>query len=94
MIGLNLQAFFLLESIVLKRNSCFFCYRQVFIGDVVLMKDPEKPNDRIVRRLAAVEGYEMASKEEQDEPFILEKDQCWVLADNESLKPKVALVIF
>ncbi|KAH0469500.1 hypothetical protein IEQ34_001058 [Dendrobium chrysotoxum] len=63
---------------------------QVFIGDVVVMKDPEKPSDCIVRRLAAVEGYEMASKNEKDEPFILEKDQCWVLSDDESLKPKEA----
>ncbi|PKA59233.1 mitochondrial inner membrane protease subunit 1 [Apostasia shenzhenica] len=63
---------------------------QVFVGDVVLMKDPEKPDDRLVRRLAAVEGYEMTSKDENDEPFILEKDQCWVLADNDSLKLKEA----
>lgn len=63
---------------------------QIFVGDVVVMKDPEKPDDRLVRRLAAVEGYEMASKDEKDEPFILEKDQCWVLSDNEALKPKEA----
>ncbi|KAG0486686.1 hypothetical protein HPP92_008781 [Vanilla planifolia] len=63
---------------------------QVFVGDVILMKDPEKPNDRLIRRLAAVEGYEMASKDEKDEPFILENDQCWVLSDNESLKLKEA----
>uniref|UniRef100_A0A1D1Y159 Mitochondrial inner membrane protease subunit 1 n=1 Tax=Anthurium amnicola TaxID=1678845 RepID=A0A1D1Y159_9ARAE len=62
----------------------------VFVGDVVVLKDPEKPEDHLVRRLAAIEGYEMVSTDEKDEPFILEKDQCWVLADNESVKPKEA----
>lgn len=46
-----------------------------------------------MRRLAAIEGYEMLSTDEKDEPFVLEQDECWVLADNESLKPKV-LAIF
>lgn len=64
-------------------------YRNVFVGDVVVLKDPEKPEDYLVRRLAAIEGYEMVSNDEKDEPFMLEKDQCWVLADNESIKPKV-----
>ncbi|KAL1826016.1 hypothetical protein DCAR_0314220 [Daucus carota subsp. sativus] len=63
---------------------------QVFVGDVVVMKDPEKSENHLVRRLAAVEGYEMVSKDEKEEPFVLEKDQCWVLADNENLKPKEA----
>ncbi|KAL9253738.1 Mitochondrial ATP-independent inner membrane protease subunit 2-like protein [Drosera capensis] len=63
---------------------------RVFVGDVVVLKDPEKPNDYMVRRLAAVEGYEMLSTDEKDEPFILEEDQCWVLSDNENLKPKEA----
>ncbi|TYI20583.1 hypothetical protein ES332_A07G248400v1 [Gossypium tomentosum] len=40
--------------------------------------------------LAATEGYEMVSNDEKDEPFVLEKDQCWVLADNDKLKPKEA----
>ena len=31
----------------------------------------------------------MASTNEIDEMFVLEKDQCWVLSDNENLKPKV-----
>lgn len=62
----------------------------VFVGDVVVMKDPEKPDDHLVRRLAAIEGYEMVSTDEKDEPFILDKDQCWVLADNESIKAKEA----
>ncbi|XP_044492335.1 uncharacterized protein LOC123216046 [Mangifera indica] len=62
----------------------------VFIGDVVVLKDPEKSENYLVRRLAAIEGYEMVSTDEKDEPFVLEKDQCWVLADNENIKPEEA----
>ncbi|KAJ8558154.1 hypothetical protein K7X08_004920 [Anisodus acutangulus] len=61
---------------------------KVFVGDVVVLKDPIKSDDYLVRRLAAIEGYEMVSTDEKDEPFVLEKDQCWVLADNEDVKPK------
>ncbi|KAJ9176447.1 hypothetical protein P3X46_011757 [Hevea brasiliensis] len=63
---------------------------RVFVGDVVVVKDPENSDNHLVRRLAAIEGYEMVSTDEKDEPFVLEKDQCWVLADNEKLKPKEA----
>ncbi|KAF3943719.1 hypothetical protein ACB098_12G135400 [Castanea mollissima] len=63
---------------------------RVFVGDVVVVKDPQKSDDYLVRRLAAIEGYEMISKDEKEEPFILDKDECWVLADNENLKPKEA----
>ncbi len=55
----------------------------------MVLKDPQKSDDYLVRRLAAIEGYEMVSKDEKDEPFILEKDQCWVVADNENILPKV-----
>ncbi|KAG9145001.1 hypothetical protein Leryth_017462 [Lithospermum erythrorhizon] len=60
------------------------------IGDVVVFKDPIESENFIVRRLAAVEGYEMISTDEKDEPFVLEKDECWVVADNESIKPEEA----
>ncbi|KAI3932491.1 hypothetical protein MKW92_029166 [Papaver armeniacum] len=63
---------------------------RVFVGDVVVLKDPEKTDSHLVRRLAAVEGYEMVSTVEKEEPFILEKDECWVLSDNEALKGKEA----
>ncbi|XVF21575.1 hypothetical protein REPUB_Repub12eG0101400 [Reevesia pubescens] len=63
---------------------------RVFVGDVVVLKDPDNSDNYLVRRLAATAGYEMVSKNEKDEPFVLEKDQCWVLADNENLKPKEA----
>jgi len=55
----------------------------------VLLKDPEKPDNYLVRRLTAIEGYEMVSTDENDESFTLEKDQCWVEAENEKLKAKV-----
>ncbi|XP_071698647.1 mitochondrial ATP-independent inner membrane protease subunit 2-like [Rutidosis leptorrhynchoides] len=64
--------------------------QRVFVGDVVVIKDPEKSDNYLVRRLGAIEGYEMVSKDEKEEPFVLEKDQCWVLADNDKLKPKEA----
>jgi len=58
-----------------------------------MLKNPEKPDDYLVRRLAAIEGYEMVSKDEKDESFVLEKDQCWVLSDNEALKAKACHII-
>ncbi|GER34811.1 peptidase S24/S26A/S26B/S26C family protein [Striga asiatica] len=61
---------------------------KVYVGDVVVLKDPTDSDKYIVRRLAAIEGYEMVSSDESDEPFILEKNHCWVIADNENLKPK------
>lgn len=63
----------------------------VFVGDVVVLKNPEKPDEYLVRRLGAIEGYEMASTDEKDEPFVLERDQCWVVAENEKLKAKEAI---
>lgn len=62
----------------------------VFVGDVLVLKDPEKSSNYLVRRLAAIEGYEMVSTNPTDEPFVLESGKCWVLADNKDLKPKEA----
>ena len=31
----------------------------------------------------------MVSTDEKDEAFVLEKDQCWVVTENEKLKAKV-----
>ncbi|KEH42522.1 peptidase S24/S26A/S26B/S26C family protein [Medicago truncatula] len=63
----------------------------VMLGrDVLVLKNPEKPDDYLVRRLAATE-YEMASIVEKDESFVLEKDQCWVVAGNGKLKAKEAI---
>ena len=55
----------------------------------MVLKDPENSENHIIRRLAAIEGFEMASTNEIDEMFVIEKDRCWVLSDNENLKPKV-----
>lgn len=66
----------------------------VSIGDVVVMKDPENPESYLVRRLAAVGGHEMVSTDEKEDAFFLQQDECWVLSDNEALKPKVSLTIF
>nr|GEY98713.1 putative reverse transcriptase domain-containing protein [Tanacetum cinerariifolium] len=49
----------------------------VFVEDVVVLKDPEQSYNYLVQRLAAIKGYKMVSKDEKEEPFILEKDQCW-----------------
>lgn len=59
------------------------------VGDVVVLKDPEESGNYLVRRLAATEGYEMGSTNAEDVPFILVKDECWVLADSKKLKPEV-----
>ncbi|XP_010671023.2 uncharacterized protein LOC104887934 [Beta vulgaris subsp. vulgaris] len=61
--------------------------QQIRVGDVVLLKDPLGSNNYVVRRLAAVSGYEMASNNKKDKPFVLEDGQCWVLSDNKNLKP-------
>lgn len=62
--------------------------RSLFVGDVVLLKDPFDSNLERVSRIAAVEGDEMVSINENDKPFELEKGACWVLCDNDSIKPK------
>ena len=42
-----------------------------------------------MRRLAALGGQEMLSTKEEDETFVIEDGQCWLLADNENLKAEV-----
>ena len=72
--------------------SFLFFNRYVYVGDVVVLKNPENSESYIVRRIAAVESYEMVSTDANDEPFVLEKNECWVVADNEKLKPKVYVI--
>lgn len=57
-----------------------------------MLKDPSKLDKYLVRRLVATEGDEMASTDEKDEPFVLEKNECWVLSENKEVKPKVNVV--
>ncbi|KAE8671065.1 SAP-like protein BP-73-like [Hibiscus syriacus] len=60
---------------------------RIFVGDVIVVKDPENSDNYLVRRLAATEGYETVSKDEKDEPFVLEKDQCWDAKDSRVFGP-------
>ncbi|TVU27780.1 hypothetical protein EJB05_19281 [Eragrostis curvula] len=59
--------------------------KRVFIGDVVVIRDPKDTQRACLRRLAAVEGDEIISTDEKDKPFVLAHNQCWVLADNQVL---------
>nr|VDD41676.1 unnamed protein product [Brassica oleracea] len=68
----------------------FALSRYVFVGDAVVLKDPNETDKFLVRRLAALEGSEMVSSDEKEEPFVLEKDQCWVVAENQEMKSKEA----
>jgi len=64
-------------------------HRCVFVGDIVMLRDPQNPERELVRRVAALEGEEMESSDSDDEPFRLAPGTCWVLCDNEKLSPKV-----
>lgn len=64
--------------------------QKVMTGDVVAVRSPLHPDDEqnvMVRRVAALEGAEMASENEEDEGFMIPKGHCWVLADNPDLRP-------
>ena len=69
-------------------------HRSVFVGDVVMLKDPQNPERELVRRVAALEGEEMESSDPDDQPFRLDRGTCWVLCDNEHLSPKVPVWIY
>lgn len=69
-------------------------HRSVFVGDVVMLKDPQNPEREIVRRVAALEGEEMESSDPSDEPFCLARGTCWVLCDNDNLSSKVPVWIY
>ncbi|WVZ73215.1 hypothetical protein U9M48_021555 [Paspalum notatum var. saurae] len=60
----------------------------VFVGDTVVFRDPCRRSQYLFRRVAAIEGCEMLSTDEKDEPFVLAHNHCWVLVDNPSLTPK------
>ena len=76
--------------------------RSVLVGDVVAFNSPlalgSSPVVTMVRRVAAMEGDEMvavsgnsrggeAATEGEEDAFAVPKGHCWVLADNENLKP-------
>ncbi|KAL7113092.1 hypothetical protein ACP275_04G042300 [Erythranthe tilingii] len=57
--------------------------RTVRANDLVVLKDPKNPSNYIVRRLAA-------TKSNYTKPFVLGKNQCWVLADKFDLETEEA----
>jgi hypothetical protein len=56
----------------------------------VLVRHPRDTKQSLLRRIAALEGDEMESSDPQDEPFRIEPNSCWVLADNQDKKPSVS----
>ncbi|KAH9551749.1 hypothetical protein CY35_09G029000 [Sphagnum magellanicum] len=65
--------------------------RSVFVGDVVMLEDPDNPQRELVRRVAALEGEEMLSSNDNEEGFKLQPGTCWVLCDNGGISPKEAV---
>ena len=68
--------------------------RSVLLGDVVAFTSPlasqGDASHVMVRRVAALEGDELVSTSEsgeEEEVMQVPPGQCWVLADNEELKP-------
>ncbi|KAH9609554.1 hypothetical protein KSS87_007474 [Heliosperma pusillum] len=61
-------------------------FKRVFVGDVIVLKHPLDPKTHLVRRVVADGGYEMATTDEKDDPFILDDEEFWVLSDNKDLK--------
>ncbi|OMP11109.1 Peptidase S26A, signal peptidase I [Corchorus olitorius] len=66
-------------------------------GTLLVRKIPAADTKTLIIQITIWSGdwlllkvFEMVSTDEKEEPFVLEKDQCWVLADNEKLKPKEA----
>ncbi|KFK31222.1 hypothetical protein AALP_AA6G084300 [Arabis alpina] len=78
------------ENTLLIRKIPIANTRYLFVGDAVVLKDPNDSDKYLVRRLAAVEGFEMVSGDVKEEPFVIEKDQCWVTAENQELKANEA----
>ncbi|KAG2308675.1 hypothetical protein Bca52824_028423 [Brassica carinata] len=62
------------ENTLLTRKITMANTRYLFVGDAVVLKDPNNSDKCLVRRLAA------------EESFVLEKDQCWVVAENKEIK--------
>ncbi|KAH7292832.1 hypothetical protein KP509_28G000800 [Ceratopteris richardii] len=61
--------------------------RSIFVGDVILFKDPLDEEQERVRRVAAMEGDQMVSTDPNDLPFALDEGHCWVISDNNSINP-------
>lgn len=86
--GEEMEPTFATRERLLVRKIPFPSNGSLFVGDAVLLKDPSDSSVERVSRIAAVEGDEMVSINENDKPFELEKGECWVLCDNDTMKPK------
>lgn len=60
----------------------------------MVLKNPVKADNYLVRRLTVLKVMKWYQLMKRMNPFFLEKDQCWVDAENKSLKPKVRLLYF
>ncbi|KAG2484322.1 hypothetical protein HYH03_016864 [Edaphochlamys debaryana] len=71
--------------------------RNVMVGDVVAFHSPlaveEDDTHIMVRRVAAVEGQEMVSITDDDQPYYIPAGHLWVLADNANLRVEDGEVI-
>ncbi|KAH1070304.1 hypothetical protein GYH30_007425 [Glycine max] len=64
--------------------------KHVFVGDLVVLKNPLKADNYLVRQLTVLKVMKWYQLMKRMNPFFLEKDQCWVDAENKSLKPKTS----
>lgn len=55
---------------------------RVYVDDVVVIRDPNDSRRKYVRRIAAMEGAQMASVNKDDPPFRVPPRHCWVSRDN------------
>lgn len=57
---------------------------RVYVDDVVVIRDPNDARRKYVRRITALEGAQMASRDEGDLPFRVPPKHCWVARDNDA----------
>lgn len=93
------------ERFLLRRIPSPAAKRNLFEGDVVAFHSPLSLHGRnidtnrenrhvLVRRVASIEGEELISGNDEHNPedmFRIPEGHCWVLADNENLKPTEAM---
>ena len=58
---------------------------RVYVDDVVVIRDPNDSRRKYVRRIAALEGAEMASRH-GDPPFRIPPRHCWVERENRQIE--------
>lgn len=55
---------------------------RVYVDDVVVIRDPNDSRRKYVRRITALEGAQMASRNEGELSFRVPPKHCWVARDN------------